>query len=211
MKVRAMWGAESKEWVDGFLFIGNQPALDLLNTVLLSNNGSVEMLPDTKALKRWLIAAGLISTQRTARWSRSLKSSQGENFLKRLREFRTRLRAAVLRLEAGKPPTRQFLAELNGLLRTHPSRRAVVLRDRKLRRETVFEPSTADHLWGLIAAATESLLCDTDPSRIRKCESCIGHFYDASKKGSRRWCSMKLCGNKVKVAAYKKRQRITES
>src|SRR5438309_11915489 len=27
------------------------------------------------------------------------------------------------------------------------------------------------------------------------------HFHDISKKGTRRWCSMQLCGNRLKVAA----------
>jgi predicted RNA-binding Zn ribbon-like protein len=44
-------------------------------------------------------------------------------------------------------------------------------------------------------------------NRVRKCEGCPVHFLDVSKKGSRRWCSMGLCGNKVKVAAYQQRQR----
>jgi predicted RNA-binding Zn ribbon-like protein len=53
------------------------------------------------------------------------------------------------------------------------------------------------------------LLAAVPRDRVRKCEheSCVLHFYDTSKKGSRRWCSMNLCGNKVKVAAYKERNR----
>jgi predicted RNA-binding Zn ribbon-like protein len=43
------------------------------------------------------------------------------------------------------------------------------------------------------------------------CESCVVHFFDTSKKGSRRWCSMNICGNKLKVAAYQRRKRTTET
>jgi len=32
-------------------------------------------------------------------------------------------------------------------------------------------------------------------------------FYDTSKKGTRRWCSMKMCGNRAKVAAWTERHR----
>ena len=35
--------------------------------------------------------------------------------------------------------------------------------------------------------------------RLRKCEACIAHFLDTSKKASRRWCSMNICGNKIKL------------
>ena len=44
---------------------------------------------------------------------------------------------------------------------------------------------------------------------MRKCESCVVHFLDTSKKGARRWCSMNICGNKVKVANYQQRKRNT--
>ncbi|MGH6682050.1 MAG: CGNR zinc finger domain-containing protein [Bradyrhizobium sp.] len=37
------------------------------------------------------------------------------------------------------------------------------------------------------------------------------HFFDTSKKGSRRWCSMNICGNKLKVAAYQRRKRTPAS
>jgi predicted RNA-binding Zn ribbon-like protein len=32
-------------------------------------------------------------------------------------------------------------------------------------------------------------------------------FVDTSRKGDRRWCSMSACGNKAKVAGFRKRER----
>jgi predicted RNA-binding Zn ribbon-like protein len=74
-------------------------------------------------------------------------------------------------------------------------------------RETLFEPRTPTDLWTPIIDATADLLTETESSRIRKCESCVVYFDDISKEGSRRWCSMNICGNKHKVAAYQKRKR----
>jgi predicted RNA-binding Zn ribbon-like protein len=48
-----------------------------------------------------------------------------------------------------------------------------------------------------------------DRNRVRKCDQCVLHFHDISKKGTRRWCSMQLCGNRLKVAAYAARQRLS--
>jgi predicted RNA-binding Zn ribbon-like protein len=59
----------------------------------------------------------------------------------------------------------------------------------------------------VIAAASAALFTEVPASRVRKCETCVVHFHDVSKKGARRWCSMNLCGNKVKVAAYQSRKR----
>jgi predicted RNA-binding Zn ribbon-like protein len=58
-----------------------------------------------------------------------------------------------------------------------------------------------------IVQGTAELLSETQTERLRKCESCVVHFFDTSKKGSRRWCSMNICGNKVKVATYQRRKR----
>ena len=66
-------------------------------------------------------------------------------------------------------------------------------------------------LWAPIIDGAADLLSETEPSRIRKCESCVVHFFDTSKKGSRRWCSMNICGNKLKVAAYQRRKRDWDS
>lgn len=70
-----------------------------------------------------------------------------------------------------------------------------------------FEPQLPDDVLGPLAEDTMMLLTRVVFDRVRKCEGCPVHFLDVSKKGSRRWCSMSLCGNKVKVAAYQQRQR----
>ena len=46
----------TQDWVDSFLIVGNQPALDLLNTALVNDVGPVELLPDMAALERPLPA-----------------------------------------------------------------------------------------------------------------------------------------------------------
>jgi predicted RNA-binding Zn ribbon-like protein len=44
---------------------------------------------------------------------------------------------------------------------------------------------------------------------IRQCQSptCTLFFIDTSRSGDRRWCSMSGCGNKAKVAEFRRRQR----
>lgn len=45
--------------------------------------------------------------------------------------------------------------------------------------------------------------------RLKVCpeETCQWAFYDESKNASRRWCSMKVCGNRTKTRAYRERRR----
>jgi hypothetical protein len=62
---------------------------------------------------------------------------------------------------------------------------------------------------GSIRLATLDLLCYADPSLVKKCEdaACVLFFYDTTKNHSRRWCSMSVCRNRMKVAAHYQRLR----
>jgi predicted RNA-binding Zn ribbon-like protein len=125
-----------------------------------------------------------------------------------VRRFRDRLRAAVFAFEAGSGVSAEFLDELNSLLRIHPLFRVVEPDGHGgYAQNLFFEPRLPDDLLGPLAEDTMMLLTGVVAHRVRKCEGCPVHFLDVSKKGSRRWCSMGLCGNKVKVAAYQQRQR----
>jgi predicted RNA-binding Zn ribbon-like protein len=201
-----------KEWVNGFLLVGNQIALDFLNTRLIDNGEAVELLPDAVALERWLATSGILISPKGKALVRHWRDGrEAKSFLQKLLAFRERLRAAVIRYEAGTSPGTAFLAEVNHLLHEHPIRIALSTRAGKLEREVISEPSCPEDIWAPIAAATAELFSDVQPSRVRKCESCIVHFHDISKKGSRRWCSMNICGNKWKVAAYQRRNRAAQA
>ncbi len=199
---------EVSEWIDGFLFVANRPILDLLNTKPVLADGPTELLPDFRALERWLIASGMVTSSKSRAVLRSWRHSiEATAFLEQLIAFRERLRAAVTWIESGASPTDAFLAEINSRLLQYPRRTSLHKRDGRIIRETVFRPREPADLWAPIIDATADLLAETERSRIRKCESCVVHFFDTSKKGSRRWCSMNICGNKLKVAAYQRRKR----
>ena len=203
---------QMQEWIDGFLFVANRPILDLLNTKPVLADGPTELLPDVRALERWLIASGTVTSARTKGTLRSWRNSaEAAAFLKQLLTFREKLRETVLRMEARLPPADTFLTQVNSLLMQHPLPALLHKQDGKVIRETSFELRRPTDLWAPIIAATADLLAESDLSRIRMCESCVVHFFDTSKKGSRRWCSMNICGNKLKVAAYQRRKRSSDS
>jgi predicted RNA-binding Zn ribbon-like protein len=203
--------AQQQEWVDGFLFVGNQLALDFLNTKPILESEPQELLTNAAALERWLIASGIVTSQKNRTQMRAWRDSRrGDAFVRTLIAFRERLRATVLRLEAGSLPGDAFLAEIDMLLKEHPQCTSLRKEDSRVVRDVFFEPRKPEDVWAPIIAATAELLSEVEPSRIRQCESelCVVHFYDTSKKGSRRWCSMNICGNRLKVAAYQRRRRL---
>jgi predicted RNA-binding Zn ribbon-like protein len=200
------------DWIDGFLFVANQPILDLLNTKPVLEGIATELLVDSRALERWLIASRLVTpAEERAKLRVWRNSGELDAFLRDLIVFREKFRDAVVRLESGSRPREPFLSDLNRLLRQYPQRISLQMKSGKVAKENVVTLASPADLWTRIVYAAADLLADADFSRIRKCESCVLHFLDTSKKGSRRWCSMSICGNKWKVAAYQKRKREADA
>jgi len=195
------------DWVDGFLFVGNQLALDFINTRPLIDGEFTEFLPDLTALLRWFKAAGLITSRDQARLAKQWQNeSSAIRFIKEVRELRETLRADVIALESGHPVRRSTLRELDRLLAEHPMRKRIDAD--KLSTEVWFPMDTPDDLFAPLAQAAAELFTEADRTRIRQCGACVLHFLDTSKKGTRHWCSMNLCGNRSKVAAYAERKRL---
>jgi predicted RNA-binding Zn ribbon-like protein len=66
-------------------------------------------------------------------------------------------------------------------------------------------------LWPVARSAVE-LLADGDLHRVRECPGagdCGWLFYDTSRNGARRWCSMEGCGSRVKMRRHYARRRAT--
>jgi predicted RNA-binding Zn ribbon-like protein len=197
------------DWKDGFLFVGNHLALDFLNTRPVQNGEPMELLSDFSALLLWFQAAGLLSSREMAnlqrRWGESAIARQT---LEAVREFRERLRKQVLAWEGGADVDRTIVADLNRLMAAHPMLSKLQAAGNIPSMELWFEPRQPEDLFAPLAHSAAKLFAETDRNRVRKCGQCVLHFYDTSKKGTRRWCSMQLCGNRLKVAAYARRRRI---
>jgi predicted RNA-binding Zn ribbon-like protein len=57
----------------------------------------------------------------------------------------------------------------------------------------------------LLALSIEALLVSGEMSKIRACDNpdCRWLFLDTSKNHTRRWCDMKICGNRMKARRFK--------
>jgi predicted RNA-binding Zn ribbon-like protein len=195
-------------WKDGFLFLGNQLALDFLNTRPVQNDEPTELLPDFPALLCWFHKAGLLGSAQMAdlqqRWGRS---ADARHALEAMREFREKLRKEVLKWEDGGEVHRSFIDGLNRLMAEHPMCTRLKVGGTTPLAELYFEPEGPEDLFAPLANSVAILFSSVDRERVRKCGQCVLHFFDTSKKGTRRWCSMELCGNRLKVAAYTARKR----
>jgi predicted RNA-binding Zn ribbon-like protein len=64
-----------------------------------------------------------------------------------------------------------------------------------------------DAALGRLLATVAAATMDGSWRRLKACRkhSCRFAFYDRSKNGSRSWCDMSSCGNRVKAARYRER------
>ena len=198
----------NSDWRDGFLFVGNQLALDFLNTRPVRNGEPMELVPDFSALLRWFQAAGLLGARDVEKLQQKWgESPRSRRTVEALRELREKLRKEILAWEGGGALHHSTVDELNRLMADYPMLTKLHTRGSASATELWFEPRQPEDLFAPLAHSTATLFANVDRSRVRKCDQCVLHFHDTSKKGTRRWCSMQLCGNRLKVAAYAARQR----
>jgi predicted RNA-binding Zn ribbon-like protein len=65
----------------------------------------------------------------------------------------------------------------------------------------------AGRVVGVLAMAVMEAQRTDRWGRFKACPSCGWVFYDRSKNQAGRWCSMRACGGRAKVAAYRRRRR----
>ncbi|KAA2262011.1 hypothetical protein F0L68_14580 [Solihabitans fulvus] len=100
----------------------------------------------------------------------------------------------------GRPEDPAGAAALNAVLH-HGCVRPVLGADGPVQ---VVEVDTPAWLPAWVAAENYLRLLDDRPDRIRPCGNpeCVLYFYDVSKSGTRRWCSMTACGNRAKASRH---------
>jgi predicted RNA-binding Zn ribbon-like protein len=64
-----------------------------------------------------------------------------------------------------------------------------------------------DSLCGRLVSIAVGAMLDGSWGRLKACRNCRWAFFDESKNRSARWCSMQLCGNRLKTRAYRRRKR----
>lgn len=201
--------ANRSDWKDGFLFLGNELVLDFVNTRPVQDGEPMELLKDFGAVVRWFEAADLLNSKQAARLGRQWAGTTTVAYkaTQAMKDLRERLRAEILAWEEGHVIRGSTINELNGLMGAHPMLTRLMTNGTAYSTESWFEVREPTDLFAPLAQSAATLFATGDRRRVRKCDNCVLHFLDTSKKGTRRWCSMQICGNRFKVAAYAARRR----
>jgi predicted RNA-binding Zn ribbon-like protein len=203
-----------------FELIGGHPALDFVNTLdnRFREGAPVELLQSHGDLLEFMRQSGLLGAQQARLIGAAAKRGRQEaRVLRSARELREAA-ASVLYSAAGggAPATAPVLA-----LERH-FQNASRHRELQWRRSTKhsagqpgaiwvwgrFETDAELPLW-MLALSSSELMTSKALGRLRTCgsDTCRWLFLDNSKNHTRRWCDMKICGNRMKARRFHARVR----
>ncbi|HET7049052.1 MAG TPA: ABATE domain-containing protein [Solirubrobacteraceae bacterium] len=179
-------------------WLAGRPALDFVNTRRERWWRNVETLVTGEDLAEWLVQAGLLAGSPPVE----------AELLSSARALREAIGLAVDAVLDRASPSRGALSTIEGWL---PE---ALVPDRLLVPEgwrPVLTPGAPSHparyALGLLARDAAEMLGTDQRERIRVCASgtCSARFYDRSRGGQRRWCSMQACGNVAKARRHRAR------
>jgi predicted RNA-binding Zn ribbon-like protein len=179
-----------------FRWLGEAPAIDLANTVMIvRDDEAVDLLDSPQALRDWLKSEG----------SRFSAYSFDPEDLGEIREFRDETRDLLTALAEETQPPSRAIARVNAASAVAPvAPQLAAGPGGELRRaDQSAESHSLDWLLGSLARSAIDLLTGTPPGRLKICRapSC-GMFF----LGSRRWCCS-ACGNRARAARHYRRHR----
>ncbi len=190
----------------GLLLVAGHPALDLVNTLdwRFRKEGAEELLNSYQDIVRFTEQSKLLTSSETRRLRPSTKVVES---CKELREALAEIFYA--RLDGRKPS-----AAVGTKLEQHFSaaRLAQTLNWKQSPRLEWEWPKTEQDpalpLWALAMSAAD-LMTSEAVDRVRACQNdeCRWLFLDTSKNHTRRWCDMKLCGNRMKARRFKAQRK----
>ena len=129
---------------------------------------------------------------------------QAAAVLARAKEFREALNLLAVAIENGRPPAPAVLATISDCLASAYAHGRLVPHEGSLQWVAGAEDDLARILWE-IGRAAGRLLLSPRISRVRSCaaDTCGWWFVDDTKNRSRRWCDMKICGNREKIKRFR--------
>jgi predicted RNA-binding Zn ribbon-like protein len=179
-----------------FRFAYGSNALNLAVTLRRRASEPVELLVTADDAARWLRAAGLVDESARLR----------ESDLVELRELREAIyRIGHAAVERRSPSS----TDLRLLNQTAQRNEAISQLGDDWSMRALHTDAFNNALATLARDAIAIFGNEAERSRLRTCEQsdCAGLFLDRSRGERRRWCSMARCGNRAKVAAFRKRQK----
>lgn len=188
----------------------NKLCLDFSNTVDWRNGKNdknpQDGLKSYEDLVEWSKEKGTIGAREAGKLSAvAREKGQGAPTMRRAIELREIIYRIFSAVAHGREPNERDIDALNDFLANSLAKSKVVRRGSGFQWAWREEGAPDKMLWPIARSAADLLTSD-QLDEIRECanedEGCAWLFIDQSRNHSRRWCSMKSCGNKAKARKY---------
>ena len=168
----------------------------------------VERLDSYEALVTWAREQHLVSAAAAERLAAEARRHphHAVAVLARAKDFREALNGLVSAIDAGKQPSADVLKTIGDCLAGAYANGLLVPHDGALQWVASADDDLERVLWE-IGRAAGRLVVSPRLARVRACAAsdCGWWFVDDTKNRSRRWCDMKLCGNREKLRRFRKK------
>jgi predicted RNA-binding Zn ribbon-like protein len=198
-----------------FEFIAGDLGLDFVNTREYHEGPMPEdVLISWRELVDWGAAAGLMSPHvagalRALGAANPRVASTTFRLALRLRDGLCRILTGLI---AGRPPAADDLRLLNERLAAAQATLVLCPTAGALIPKLPVTPERPETVLGPVVLAAARLFSSPEAlALVRRCDhpTCRRFFVDRSKNRSRRWCDMKICGNRIKAREHYRRSRPT--
>jgi predicted RNA-binding Zn ribbon-like protein len=198
-----------------FKLIGGHVVLDFINTLddRFAPDGPVELLNCYEDLLIFLKQSKILSPGEARSLSRFDSSKEATRVLAFALQCREALARIFYGVATGHAGDEQDLEVPQEVLQRAFLHRKIRRRGKAFTWQwTEVESDPSAPLW-LIAYEAVELLTSSELSLLKQCgvETCRWLYLDTSKNHSRRWCDMKICGNRTKAQRYYSRRSRAES
>ena len=170
---------------------------------------SDDELTDYAGVLRWCERRGVLGTAEARRFARAgrARPRAAQAAARRARALREVAYRVLRTLGTGGMPDQDALREVAGWVNRYAAVRQLDGSATGIDWRWEFDPRHLDQPLAPVAWSLAELLVAPEASRVRLCEGddCGWLFIDASRAGSRRWCTMADCGNLMKVRRHRSR------
>jgi predicted RNA-binding Zn ribbon-like protein len=190
-----------------FLLLGAHPAIDFANTLVPPPGLDVEFLQSWQDVVDWLKETKLSDGQHL-----EVSESAAAQALETVRNLRHAWRTTLEQIMIGHGVQPQFIKRLNRILCLDTFSEALGVDGKRSfhlhRSRSLLEGEQL--ALAIVARSIAKFLITAEYKYLRRCantDSCGIVFYDTTKNHRRQWCSNSMCGNRYKVAEFRRRQR----
>jgi predicted RNA-binding Zn ribbon-like protein len=194
-----------------FELIAGHPSLDFVNTLdwRFREEGAEELLGSYEDILRFAEQSKMLSTRQARQLLRAANHGAGARVLKRSTELREAMAEVFYAQVDGLEPSGASLRMLEQSFKAARLNQKLCWKDSRVAWAWPEIESEAELPLWLLSLSTSDLMISEAVGRLRACDApeCRWLFLDTSKNHARRWCDMKVCGNRVKARRFKARQK----